>query len=69
MHWRGAELEAVICFAIESIGCLSGGPKQSPFWQEAVCKAESVNLDISYRVESVNLYGRKASIVPAGAEV
>ena len=56
-------------FAIESIGCLSGGPKQSPFWQKAVGKAEAVNLDISYRVESVNLYGRKASIVPAGAEV
>ena len=60
MHWWGVELEPVISFAIESIGCLSGGSKQSPFWQEAVCKAEAVNsygggnLDISYRVESVN---------------
>ena len=70
MHWPGGRTGSGDFFAVEITGCLSrGGPKQSPFWQKAVGKAEAVNLDISYRVESVNLYGRKASIVPAGAEV
>ena len=75
MHWPGGRTGSGDFFAVEITGCLSrGGPKQSPFWQEAVCHAEAVNSfggnpDISYMAEAVIFFCWKASIVSAGAEV
>ena len=75
MHWPGSRTGSGDFSAVEITGSLScGGPKQSTFWQEAVCNVEAVNSfggnpDISYRVEAVIFFCWKASIVSAGAEV